>query len=182
MKFIVPVGVAVCALSISASAQDSTVKSRTTIKADEGQIVTMNGCLRLDQPTGIYSLYGTVVGHGDEAKMKSKVKTDVDKDGTTVKAKTKTSGDAAGTAGTLAAFTFRPVGNVNLMPHIGHQVQIAAVMVDPNHHDADVTIKEKTKVEREHGRDTTSRSKTKIEASTYEYTVVSVKPLGGSCE
>jgi hypothetical protein len=45
-------------------------------------------------------------------------------------------------------------------------------------------VKDETKVDPEHGRDRTSREKTKVEidrAPLGQYTVVSVKPLGGSC-
>jgi hypothetical protein len=73
---------------------------------------------------------------------------------------------------------------VNLTPHVGKQVQVVAAAVKPGHKDADVTINDKTTVDPENGRDRTERSKTKVEIERGplgQYTVVSVKPLGGTC-
>jgi hypothetical protein len=56
--------------------------------------------------------------------------------------------------------------------------------VQPGHKDGEVTVRDETKVDPEHGRDHTSSSKTKVEIERGplgQYTVVSVKPLGGSC-
>lgn len=47
-----------------------------------------------------------------------------------------------------------------------------------------MTVRDETKVDPEHGRDHTSRATTKVEIERGplgQYTVVSVKPLGGSC-
>ena len=48
MKRFLPIGVAMLALATSATAQDSTVKQQTKVKADEGQVMTLTGCLRRD--------------------------------------------------------------------------------------------------------------------------------------
>jgi hypothetical protein len=171
---------------VTVGAQDQTVKSETKIKADDAQVVSMTGCVRKDA-TGNYMLMGTVAAAGDDLKTKTKVKTDVDKDGTEVKATTKTKGDdgdAVGTAGVISTYALVAKDGVSLAPHVGHQVQISAVIVEPGHGDADVKIKEKTTVDPDNGRDRTSESKTKVElprSPIGQYAVVSVKPLPGSC-
>ena len=68
--------------------------------------------------------------------------------------------------------------------HVGHEVQLLAVEIEPNQGKADVELKEKTKVDPDDARDTTTRSKTKLEVPPSPYgsfTVVSVKPLPGAC-
>ena len=90
MRLAIPITFALAtALSVTVAAQDSTVKSRTNIKADDAQVVSMTGCLRQDIATNGYTLEGTVAAAGKDLTTNSKVKTDVDKDKTTVKGKTK---------------------------------------------------------------------------------------------
>jgi hypothetical protein len=187
MRFALPVFAVAALLTLPALAQDSTSKTRTKVKADDAKVVSMTGCLRQDPLTNTYTLVGTMAATGDELKTKSKVKTDVDDDDTKVKATTKTKADdngAVATAGSMTTFSLLP-GDVSLSPHVGHQVQVSAIMVEPGHGDADVKIKEKTKVDPEHADDSTARSKTKVElpkSPLGQYTVVSVNPLsGGNC-
>ena len=186
MKCVMPILAVTVALAVPAVAQDSTSKTRTKIKADDARVVSMTGCLRQDTFSNTYTLVGTMASSsGDDLKTKTKVKTDVDKNDTKVKATTKTSTDdgAVATSGSSARFTLLP-GEVTLSPHVGHMVQLSAIMVEPGHGDADVKIKEKTTVDPEHGDDSTSRSKTKVELpkSPYgQYTVVAVNPISGNC-
>jgi hypothetical protein len=161
------------------------VKSRTEIEADEAQVVSMTGCLRQDVSTGTYMLVGTVDVAGESVTSDAKVKIDRDKDKTTIttdrRAKAEDGDKKA--AGVKSTYVLAP-GNVNLLPHVGHQVQIAAAAVKPGHKDADVTVNDRTTVDPERGRDSTSRSKTKVEierGALGQYTVVSVKPIGGTC-
>jgi hypothetical protein len=182
MKFAMPILAVTVALAAPAIAQDSTSKTRTKIKGDEARIVSMTGCLR-QNTSNSYTLIGTMAAQGDDLKTKTKVKTDVDKDDTKVKVTTKTDNGAVATSGSSAMFTLFP-GDVALSQHVGHQVQVAAVMVEPGHHDADVKIEQKTKVDPEHGDDSTLRTKTKLEvekAPYGQYTVVSVTPMAGTC-
>ena len=185
MKLLITIGAAVAVLSVTVAAQDSTVKSRTKIKGDDAQVVSMTGCLRQD--VGGYRLVGTVGSAGHELKTESKVKRDVDRHGTKVRATTNTKADHDGsvaTTGVMSTYALVPGNGVNLSPYVGQQVQISAATVKPGHHDAEVKIEDKTTVDPEHGRETTSRSKTKIEVprTAYgQYTVVSVTPLGGTC-
>jgi hypothetical protein len=187
MRLAIPVTfVLAAAFSVTAAAQDSTVKSRTNIKADDAQVVSMTGCLRQNAVTNGYMLEGTMAAAGKDLTTNSKVKTDVDKDKTTVKGKTETKADggAVATSGVNSTYALLPGNVADLSSHVGEQVRVSAIIVKPGHGDADVKIDEKTKVDPEHGDDSTSRSKTKVElprSHVGQYTVVSVTPLGTSC-
>jgi hypothetical protein len=176
------------AVGTTLSAQDTTVKSRTKIEGDEAQIVSMTGCLRQDVQTRAFMLVGAVDAVGENVTSEAKVSIDRDKDDTKVTAETRAKGEDGdrrdqSAAGVKATYVLLP-GNVNLTPHVGQRVQVAAAAVQPGHKDAEVTVRDETKVDPGHGRDSTSRSKTKVEIERGplgQYTVVSVKPLAGTC-
>lgn len=187
MRHTVLVAFVAAALSAPAFAQDSNVKSRTDIKADDAKVISMVGCLRSDPATHGYSLVGHIAAAGDDVTAKSEVKTDVDKDKTKVQGKTEVKSDkdkAVATAGDIATYALLAGPNVNLAPNIGQRVQISALQVEKGHGDADVKIKDETKVEREDAPDSKSDSKTKLElprSPNAAYTVVTVKSLGMPC-
>ena len=173
-------------MGVGAAAQDSTVRSRTEIKTDDATVFSMTGCLRRDV-AGNFTLYGTSVRGKDGLTTETKVRTERDRDESKVTTTTSTKADdgRVGTAGTLATFLLRPRENVALSQHVGQQVQLSAIMLDPDHKDAEVKIEEKNSVDPEHGDDRTRRSKTEVEIDNdagVQYTVVSVKPLGTSCQ
>ena len=186
MRSLVPISIVMLSLAGgAASAQDTTVRSRTTVKADDARVMTMSGCLRQDA-VGIFRLVGAIAGTGDKVQTKSKVKTDVDRDDVTVKGKTKTKVDdgAVATAGAMSTYVLVPDSSVDLASHVGHQVQVSTIAVEAGHGDADVKIKDKTKVNPDDAPSTTARSKTKLElpkSPAGSYTVVSVTPLAGTC-
>ena len=96
----------------------------------------------------------------------------------------KDQGKAVATAGAIATYALLASRDVNLASNVGQQVQISALQVEKGHGDADVKIKEQTKVEREDAPDSKSDSKTKLElprSSNAAYTVVAVMPLGMPC-
>jgi hypothetical protein len=185
MRLTVLVAFVVAALSVTAGAQDSKVKSRTDIKADDAKVFSMTGCLRNDPVTHSYALVGTITAAGDDLTAKSKVKTDVDKDKTTVQGKTEAKGNKpVATGGDIGTYALLAAPDVNLTPNVGQQVQISAVQVEKGHGDADVKVKDQTKVDRENAPDSKSSSKTKVElprSPNTAYTVVSVTPLGMPC-
>lgn len=186
MRLVFPVTIAVAALSVALSAQDSTVKSRTNIKADDATVTSMTGCLRQELATGVYTLDGTSATSGKEIETNSKVKTDVDRDKTTVRGKTETkaNGGAVATGGTVSTFLLVPGNGVDLAPHVGEQVQISAISVKPGKGNADVKIKEKTTVDREDAPDAKGQSKTKLElprTPAGRYTVLAITPTGTRC-
>ena len=179
MKRFIPMSLAMLALAATAQAQDSTVKSQTKIKADDGQVMTLTGCLRRDPVAGNFTLFGTAVA-GDELKTDTKVTTDVDRDSKTVTTKTKTKGDS----GPMSSYVVIGRNNVDLDASVGHEVQLTAVMVERGHGDADVKIKDKVKTDPEHGRDTTARSTTKVEVPRGpmgSYAVIGLRTLTDTC-
>src|SRR6476659_2490897 len=124
--------VAACAVAMSmtlvASAQDSTVKSKTKVKADEASVYSLTGCLQRD-PVGAYTLFGTAVRGDDGLTTETKVKRDNDKDKSKVTTESKTKvDDARGTAGTLATYMLIPRDAVSLSEHVGQQVQLSAIV------------------------------------------------------
>jgi len=186
MRLVFPVAIVVAALSVALSAQDSTVKSRTNIKADDATVTSMTGCLRQEVAAGVFTLDGTIASSGKQIESKSRVKTDVDKDKTTVrgKAETKADGGAVATSGSTSTFLLVPGNNVDLASHVGERVQISAIMVKQGKGDANVTIKDKTKVDPENAPDAKSQSKTKLElprSTAGQYTVMSITPTGTRC-
>ena len=185
MSRTVLVAIVAATLSAPVFAQDSKVKSRTDIKADDAKVISMLGCLRHEPASDSYLLVGTVTAAGDDLTTKTKVKTDVDNDKTKVEAKSETEGnDAVATAGAVSTYLLLATSKIDLAPHVGQQVRIAALQVEKGHGDADVKITDETKVDREDARDSKSTSKTKLElprSANSAYSVVSVTPLGKAC-
>jgi hypothetical protein len=185
MRHIALVALVAAAVSAPAYAQDSKVKSRTDIKADDAKVINMVGCLRSDPVTNSYMLVGHITAAGDDLTSKTTVKTDVDKDKTKVDAKSETKGnDAVATAGAVSTYLLIAAPDVNMTSHVGQQVRLSALQVEKGHGDADVKVKDQTKVERDDARDSKATTKTKVElpkSPTGSYTVVAVTPLGMAC-
>jgi len=179
-----------CAVALSmtlvASAQDSTIKSKTEIKADDASVVSMTGCLKRDV-AGNFTVFGTAVKAREGVTTETKVQAENDKDESKVTTTTRTKADEGrvGTAGALSTFIVAPRDGVSLTQYVGQQVQISAIMVDPDEKDAKVKIDEKTTVDPEHADASSKRTKTEVEVEgggVGHYTVMSVKPMGGSCK
>ena len=183
MKILIPMGAALMAAVVSVSAQDSTVKSRTEIKADDAKVTVMKGCLTRDA-VGVYSLKGTIAS-GDEITTTAKTTTEADRDDVSVKSETRTrvDGGAVGTSGTMATYVVVPRSGVDLMAHVGKSVEVSAVKVEAGRGDAEVSISEKTTVDRDDKPDTSAKTRTEVElpkSSAGAYTVMSIKPATGA--
>src|SRR5687767_7772522 len=104
MKVLIPTCALVAALAVSAGAQDRTVTTKTQVKADDARTVIASGCLLQAPDTKIFTLKGAVAAVGEDLTAKSRVRTDVDKNETTVRTETRTEVDRGdrpvGTAGT----------------------------------------------------------------------------------
>lgn len=184
MKLLMTMGAVVTAFAVSVTAQDSTVKSRTEIKADDAKAVVMKGCLTGSAASG-YSLKGTIAS-GDEISQTTRVRTDADKDEVSVKAETRTKVEdgAVGTTGSISTYALVPKVGVDLQTHVNKSVEVAAVKVDAGRGDAEVTVREKTTVDPDNGRDASARTETKVElprSAAGSYTVMSVKEVPGGC-
>ena len=68
------------ALAVPAAAQDTTVKSRTEIKADDATVVALTGCLQKNSAGRRFTLFGSMAAAGEEVTTRTKVETDVDDD------------------------------------------------------------------------------------------------------
>ena len=152
--------------------------------------VTMTGCLQPGISANSYALLGSITATGDGLKSKTTVKTDVDKNKTEVTTNEKTEVDDAhrGPVGTaLATYELMPKEGVNLAPHLGHRVEITAVMLEPAKRGDDkakVEIKEKTDVDVEHAPDAKSETRTKAElprGPQARLMAMSIKMLAPSC-
>ena len=191
MKALITGSLVALALSAGAAAQDNTVKSQTKVSGDDAKAVVMRGCLQQTAAGNGFLLLGGVTAIGDDLKSKTKVKTDVDDDNTTVKGKTTTKVDGddhrVATSGTNAAYAVTPRAGVDLVSHAGEEVEISAVMVEARKggdKEADVTIKDKQKVDRDNAPDSKSQTKTKAEIARGplpQLLATSVKSLGRSC-
>jgi len=186
MKIVIPVGAALIAAAVSVSAQDSTTRARTEIKADDAKVTLMKGCLTSDAP-GAFTLKGTIAS-GDEVTTTAKTTTEADRDDVSVKSETRTRVEdgAVGTSGTIGTYVVVPRSGVDLMAHVGKPVEVMAVKVEAGPGAADVSIDEKTTVEREAKPDASTRTRTEVElprSSAGTYTVMSIKPAtgGGGC-
>jgi hypothetical protein len=188
MRALIPACALAVAMAATAGAQDNTVKSKTKVKADDARTVVMTGCLT--RTGGAYMLSGTTAASGEDLTVKSRVKTDVDKDDTEIQARTRAEidhdDDAVGTSGGTMMYELDPRAGVDLATHVGHQVKISGVMLDParGDDDAEITIRERTKVETDDAPDANVRTKTKAElprGAHARLAVVSVSPVSGTC-
>jgi hypothetical protein len=175
-------------IAATAAAQDTTVKSKTKVEADDARAITLTGCLQ-QTPASVFTLRGTAVA-SDEVTTRSRVKTDVDDDGDEVKtnARTRVERDdsrAVGTAGLTTIYELTPQQGINLTGHVGHQVQITAIALDGKKGgDAEVKVTERTRVQREDADDAKVETKTKADiprGARNQFTVLSVKSLGTPC-
>jgi hypothetical protein len=189
MRNVVTACVLAVAMAASAHAQDSTIKSKTKVKADDARTVVMTGCLT--QTGGTYMLAGATKATGEDLTVRSRVETDVDKNKTEIQGETRAeidhdNHDAVGTSGATTMYELDPRVGVNLAAHVGHRIQVSGVMLDPakGDDDAEVTIREDTKINRDDAPDARVRTRTKAElprGAHSRLSVVSVKPMSGSC-
>jgi hypothetical protein len=191
MKAVITGSLVALAISVTAAAQDSTVKTQTKVSGDDAHAVVMRGCLQQTAAGNGFMLLGGVSAAGDDLKSKSTVKTDVDDDNTTVKSRTDTKIDdndhAVATSGKATAYAVTPRAGVDLAAHAGEEVEIGAVMVDASKggdKDAEVKIDQTRKTEREDAPDSKEKSTTKADIARGplpQLMAMSVKSLGRSC-
>lgn len=173
------------ATSVAAAAQDSTVTSTTKIETDDAKVMSLTGCLQRDV-AGHFTLVGMMAKADDDLTTRTEVETDVDDDKAVVRteSETRVNDGTVGTAGRMSTFVLMPRENVPLSQYVGQQVQIAAIKMDRDADDAEVTIEEKTEVDPDDRDDSTKRTRTEIEIdkdSAGRFTVVTVKGLGSAC-
>ena len=184
----------VAAFAVSTFAQDTTVRSKTKVDADDAKVVTMTGCLQAGASGDVFTLTGAKSAAGEDLESKSKTETDIDEDKTEVEAKTETEVERdddddkpVGTSGAVTTYELMPKDGVNLTPHVGHRVEITAVALDEKSatdDDAEIEMETKTKIEREDAPDAKVKSKTEAElprGDKARLTVMAVKHISPSC-
>jgi hypothetical protein len=180
----IPAIAVVLGIAASAGAQDSTTRSKTKVSADDARTITLTGCLEPGTRNS-FRLRGSGAVSGDDVTTKSKVEKKVDDNGNKTRTKSRTDIEHDGDATTVATYLLTPQAGVDLASHVGRRVHIIGVVVDPDEDDAEVEIKDDTKIERDGAPDVRQKSKKKIEVDRGEpgsVTVVSVKPIGGACD
>ena len=179
----IPAIAVVLGIAASAGAQDSTTRSKTKVSADDARTITLTGCL--ERGTGnAFQLRGSGAVSGNDVTTKSKVEKDEDGKGDQTRTKSRTEIEHDGDKTLTATYSLTPQRGVDLASHVGRRVHITGVMVDPDEDDAEVEIKDDTKIERDGAPDVRQKSKTKIEVARGEpgsVAVVSVKAIGGTC-
>ena len=191
MRALLSAGALALAFGVSAGAQDSTVKSKTKIDADDARAVVMTGCLQRAPGSSVFTLAGATGVAGDDVTLRSKVKTDVDDDDVEVKTQTRAEIDKdddrpVGTSGAARTYEVSPHTGVDLAAHVGHRVEIAAVMLDPANgdDDAEIEISTRTETRVEDAPDGKAKTKTEVElprGAHARLTAMSVKPIAGDC-
>jgi hypothetical protein len=176
------------AFAVSAHAQDSTVTTRTQVKADDAKAITATGCIVPGLAPGAFALRGAIAARGEEVTTKTQTRTEVDRDESRVQTETRTKAEGDGERvkrGTAVLYNLSPRAGVDLTAHIGQQVQLTAIVLERGKDDAEVEIKEETKVDREDGKDGKSTTESKITVDRGEgprLNVLSVKSLGQPCQ
>ena len=170
MKGAIPVWTiaAACALAVSVSAQDTTIrsKSKTKIKADDAKTVMMTGCLSAGS-NGMFTL--------TNARAPIDVETTLEL-------------PPVGTTATITTYELMPREGVSLNPHVGHMVEITALALPPatkSDHDSKVKVKSKSKVKVEDQPETRVESRTTADlprGATTRLVVASVKHLAPTCQ
>ena len=175
------------AVAVGVHAQDSKTTTRTQVKADDAKAITATGCLVSGVAPGSFALRGAVTARGEEVTTKTRTKNEVDGDEARTRTDTRTKAegdhDRVG-AGTVVLYDLSPRAGVDLATHVGQQVQVTAILLDRGKGDADVKVKEETRVDREHGSDGKAKSESKITVDRGDgprLNVISVKSLGQSC-
>jgi hypothetical protein len=190
MYRIIPVVAIALGMAASVTAQDSTVRSRTKVSADDARALTLTGCLERG-PSSLFTLKNASASTSDEVTTKSKVQTDVDDHGNDVKTESRTEINRddsrhAGVAGLKASYELTPQQGVDLAAHVDHHVQITAVALDAKNGDDDakVKIEDETKVNRDDAPDAKVKSRTEANlprGDQSKVVVLSVRTLASSC-
>jgi hypothetical protein len=161
------VAAAACTAVVSLHAQDTTVKSKTKVKADDAKVITVSGCLDQGTESSTFTLTNAAM-----SQVSTQESPEV---------------SAVGTSGAVTSYELVPKGNVDLSAHVGQQVEITALALPAagKDDDAKVKMKSKTKVKEDDAPDASVQSKTKAElprGPMPRLTVTAVKSIAASCQ
>jgi hypothetical protein len=154
------------AAAVSVSAQDTTIKSETRIRADDAKAITVTGCLGGGPSTFVVTNVATAEAAG---KKKSDDK------------------NAVGTSGVAAGYTLIAPDGVSLAPHVGQKVELVGVVVEAakrGDDDAKIETRQRTEVQREDAPDSKTETTTRTRVArgpTAQFAVTSVKMVSPIC-
>jgi hypothetical protein len=186
MKRLISTCAIAVAYAVAAHAQDSTSTTRTQVKADDAKAVTATGCLVAGATPGSFALKGAITARGEEVSSKTSTRTEVDRDESRVRTETRTraEGEHDRGHGGVLFYNLSPRAGVDLAANVGKQVQLTAIVLERGKGDADVKVREETRVDREDGNDSKTRTEARITVdrdSGPRLNVISLKSLGGNC-
>ena len=143
---------AACAFAVHTSAQETTIKSKTSTEHGKARTVTYTGCINSGTETRTYILEKSVP---------------------VARTTTETLGTSGSTETVSTTFALVPEGQVQFQEHVGQKVEVTGIMLPAGKSTT------KTKIEREHGKD--EKSKVTTDTNYAQFRVVSIRPLGEPC-
>jgi hypothetical protein len=155
-----------CLFAVGLHAQDTQIKSKTKVKADDAKAVKFTGCLQTGaEPTAFVLERAVPVGQ------------------TTITTK----GTTGTTTTTTTTYALVPAGSVEFQPLLGHKVEVTGVIVKPataTDDDAKVKTKTETKIKTENAPDKKVKEEGKVtipRGETAQLRVISIKHLADAC-
>jgi hypothetical protein len=157
-RFIIALTAALACATVAQAQEAQTQETRTKTEVKGGQMVSYTGCVQS--------------GSEERSFILDKV----------VPITRTTTTEEVGTSGTITRTVTRyvlvPDQQIQLVEHVGHKVEVTGILTPAGTKET----KTKTEIEREHGKDTTITEKTKGDGDMPRFRVVSIKPLGESCQ
>ena len=144
------------ALAMTASAQETTVKSTTKTSGGDAKTVSYEGCVGAGTETRSYMLNKVVP----------------------VSRTTEAVGTSGTTTVTETRYMLMPTETVEIQQHLGHKVEVTGTMIPAG----DFKTETKTTIERDDAKDTHVKEKTKGDNAMPQFRVTSIKDLAERCE
>ena len=148
----------------SVAAQDTKITTKTTVEADDAKPTVVSGCL-MGGPATFTLLNSSAAVAARESSGER---------------------GAVGTSGVVSSYSLTARDGVDLKTHVGQKVEITGVIIaaGDKDDDAEIEVKEETKVERDDAPDDRAKSRTEIEVSrgaAPKLAVTAVKMLSSTC-
>ena len=164
MRHVVPTCLVALGFAASVAAQDTKITTKTTVEGDDAKATVVSGCLMGGPATF------TLISNSAPLTARER----------------SAEPGAVGTSGAVSAYSLSARDGVDLKTHIGQRVEITGVEIaaGDKDDDAEVAVKEETKIERDDAPDDkiTSRTEAKVaRGPAPKLAVTSVKMLSSTC-
>ena len=164
MRFLVPTCLLALGFTASLAAQDTKITTKTTVEGDDAKPTVVSGCL-MGGPTTFTLLDSSASVTARERSGER---------------------GAVGTSGAVTSYSLTAPDGVDLKTHVGQKVEITGVVVaaGDKDDDAEIEVKEETKIERDDAPDDRVQSRTELEVSrgpAPKLAVTAVKMLSSTC-